>query len=70
VFKIFKGLDNGDHEKFLELSCTQTRGHSLKLIKYGCNLDCRKYSFTHREIDERNNLTEDVVTGMWKFERI
>jgi hypothetical protein len=36
----------------------------MKLIKHGCHLECRKYSFTHRVIDEWNNLTEDVV-GWW-----
>ena len=39
VFKIFKGFDVLDSNKFFDFSQAHTRGHSLKLIKPRCRLD-------------------------------
>jgi hypothetical protein len=38
-----------------------TRGHSLKLVKHGCNLDNRKFSFSRRVVNTWNSLSEDIV---------
>jgi ribonuclease P/MRP protein subunit RPP40 len=47
VFKMFKGMDNLDVHKFFQLTNAPTRGHSLKLVKHGCNLDAeRVHCFT------------------------
>jgi ribonuclease P/MRP protein subunit RPP40 len=47
VFKMFKGMDTLDVRKFFSvLTNAPTRGHSLKLVKHGCNLDIRKFSFS------------------------
>jgi hypothetical protein len=45
VFKIFKEMDNLDVHIFFQLTNAPTGGHSLKLVKHGCNLDNRKFSF-------------------------
>jgi hypothetical protein len=45
---MFNGMDNLDANKFLQSTNAPTRGHSLKLVKHGCNLDIRKFSFPHR----------------------
>jgi hypothetical protein len=61
VFKMFKGMDNLDVHKFFQLTNAPTRGHSLKLVKHGCNLDIRKFSFSHRVVNTWNSLSEDIV---------
>ena len=43
VFKLFKGFDKIDVNRFFSCNAGVTRGHELKLFKYGCRLDCRKY---------------------------
>ena len=39
----------------------RTRGHSLKLVKYRCNKDIRKYFFSHRVVSKWNMLDNDSV---------
>jgi hypothetical protein len=45
VFKMFSGMDYLDVKKLFTLINAPTRGHSLKLVKHGCNLDIRKFFF-------------------------
>jgi len=40
----------------------RTRGHSLKLIKYRCNKDVKKYLFSFRVISKWNMLDDTTVT--------
>ena len=61
VFKIFKGFDNVDSSKFFELHSTHTRGHSLKVFKSRCRLDCRKFSFSQRVVNIWNGLNDSIV---------
>ena len=64
VFKIFKGLEDVDLSTFFTLSeSRRTRGHQLKLKKYHCNLDIRKYFFSQRVIAEWNNLPPKAVNS-------
>ena len=50
---------------FFELdSASTTRGHNLKLIKPRNNLNIRKFSFSHRVIDDWNKLPGDVVNSL------
>ena len=56
MFKIIKGFDNLDYKRFFQLSENRLRGHSLKLFKSGCRLDCRKFSFGFRSVDLWNSL--------------
>ena len=39
----------------------RTRGHSLKLVKYRCNKDIRKYFFCRRVVSKWNMLDNDSV---------
>ena len=61
MFKNNKGFDNVDYKKFFQLSDNRLRGHSLKLFKAGCRLDCRKFSFGFRSVDLWNSLDEDII---------
>ena len=62
MFKVIKGLDNVDHTKFFKLSENRLRGHSLKLFKSGCHLDCRKFAFSFRSVDLWNSCYVVVIT--------
>ena len=62
VFKILKGFVDVDYANLFILSNTNLRGHSLKLYKSAVRLDCGKYFFTNRVVDEWNKLTEDIVS--------
>ena len=42
---------------------SRTRGHQVKLVKDHCILDIRKYSFSHRTMNEWNKLSTDCVTA-------
>ena len=42
---------------------SKTRGYEVTLVKDQCRLDIRKYSFSHRTINERNKLSTDCVTA-------
>ena len=45
VFKIMKGLEGLNREDFFEMEVDKrTRGHTLKIVKRGARIDCRKYS--------------------------
>jgi ribonucleases P/MRP protein subunit RPP40 len=61
VFKILKGHEDVNAQKFFELSNLCTRGHSLKLFKMGYNLDYRKFTFTHRIMEIWNIPDEYTV---------
>jgi hypothetical protein len=61
VFKILKGFDMVEVGKFFTNNVGITRGHGLKLFKYGSRLDCRKHCFSHRVVDFWNSLPSDIV---------
>ena len=51
MFKIMKGLEGLNREDFFEMEVDKrTRGHTLKILKMGARLDCRKYSFSQRVV--------------------
>ena len=58
---MLKGFVDVDCTKIFTLSNTNLRGHSLKLYKSAVRLDCGKYFFTNRVVDEWNKLTDDIV---------
>ena len=62
VFKILKGFENIDSGHFFsKLQGTRTRGHSETLQKPQCRLDIRKFSFSHRVINDWNKLPTECV---------
>jgi len=61
VFKILKGFDLVDSTRFFTRNVGVTRGHELKLLKAGCRLDCKRFAFGHRVVDNWNSLPSDVI---------
>jgi hypothetical protein len=61
VFKILKGIEDVNEERFFTRDKRCKRGHELKLFKPSCHLDCRKYAFSNRVFNMWNNLPSDVI---------
>ena len=63
VLRILNGHENIDRNMLFSLrkDC-RTRRHEVTLVKDQCRLDIRKYSFSHRTINEWNKLSTDCVT--------
>ena len=60
VFKIFKGFENVDSERFFQVVGEDVRrGHSLKLFKR--RLDVGRFKFASRVCEEWNRLDGDIV---------
>jgi ribonuclease P/MRP protein subunit RPP40 len=51
VFKIMKGLEDVNKDKFFTMDTGCTRDHELELFKPSCRLDGRKYAFSNRIIN-------------------
>ena len=65
TFKIVTGKENLNRDIFFKLdNNSTTRGHNLKLIKPRNRLNIRKFSFSHRVIDEWNRLPGEVVNSV------
>ena len=63
VLKIMKGLEGLNREDFFEMEVDKrTRGHTLKILKRGACLDCRKYSFSQRVVNNWNALSAEAVS--------
>ena len=63
VFKIMKGLEGLKREDFFEMEVEKrTRGHTLKIHKKGARLDCRRYSFSQRVVNNWNALPVEAVS--------
>ena len=64
TYKIMKGTTTIDSNIFFERNTNSiTRGHSLKLVKPRAHLDCRKYFFSNRVIDDWNGLSDAAVNS-------
>nr|AQN68907.1 hypothetical protein [Elysia chlorotica] len=61
VFKYLHGYYDVGQPQLHLASGRELRGHSLKLRKDRYSLDLRENFFSHRVIDEWNNLTEEKV---------
>ena len=62
VFKLIKGIDKIDYNKFFQLvDNTRTRGHRFKIVKVRCRLDIRNKFFSQRVVNCWNMLSSDVV---------
>ena len=66
VFKLLNGHENNIYPNvFCEMktckTTKRTRGHDFKLMKGQSRLDVRKYSFSHRSMNEWNKLSADCV---------
>ena len=64
VFKIVNGYEDVDRNMFFKLKeGSRIRRHKAALVKEQCRLDMRKYSFSHRVINEWNKLPHDCVNA-------
>ena len=62
VFKMMKGFDNVDFNKFFKISnIKNTRGHFYKLSKQRCKGERRRNFFTQRVINYWNKLPQEVI---------
>jgi hypothetical protein len=62
VFKILRGMENIDSSKFFTIATYgSTRGHELKLFKHEAKLSIKQHSFSHRVVNEWNNLPQYVI---------
>ena len=61
VFKLFKVFDKVDVNRFFTRNAGVTRGHDLKVFKYGCRLDCRKFYFSNRVAGVWNDLPNNII---------
>ena len=63
TFKIFKGIDKLDPSTFFCMNDRVSRDHNQKLFKKHSALDVRKFSFSHRVINEWNKLPSYIVSA-------
>ena len=64
VFKIMHNLEGLEANKFFQLrSASNLRGHNLTIFKPHSRLNCRKFFFTQRVINEWNNLPSSAVNS-------
>ena len=61
VFRIIKGIDKLDIGNFFELNSRPSRYNSLKLIKPRALTSHKQFSFSHRVINNWNELLDSVV---------
>ena len=61
VFRIIKGIDKLDIGKKFELNSRPSRYNSLKLIKPRALTSHKQFSFSHRVINNWNELPDSVV---------
>ena len=62
VYRMFNGLDDIESKLFFvsQEGCS-TRGHRLKIFKQRARLDVRKYCFSHRVVNDWNNLPARAI---------
>ena len=62
VFKMVNGYEDTGRNMFCKLKeRSRTREHTAALVKEECKWDMRKYSFSHRLINEWNTQSNDYV---------
>ena len=64
MFKIVNGYEDVDRNIFFKFKeSSRTRGNKAVLVKEQCRLDMRKYSFSHRVINEWNKLPNVCINA-------
>ena len=69
VYKILHDLDGIPFDTLLSYHHTATRSNGYKLYKKFCHLNCRKYFFLQRIVNDWNNLPQEVIESdnVWTF---
>ena len=63
-FKIMHGYEGLNKDMFFRIKNDSiTRGHSLALVKSHSRLDIRKYTFSHRVVNDWNKLPEECINA-------
>ena len=62
LFKILNNFEDVDYTQFFNLSCTNLRGHPMKLFKNRFCTNTGKFTFANRVVDKWNSLPMDVVS--------
>ena len=73
IFKLVNNFSIPDYDKFFTLSDVKyTHGHNFKLKTNFVRVDCRKYCFSQRCIQNWNNLPWNIVnsTSVSQFKRL
>ena len=63
MYKLLSGKENVDYSQFFQLapSSYNLRGHSQKLFVQRSRLNCRKFFFSQRSVNEWNRLPAEIV---------
>ena len=61
TFRIMTGIDDLKASDFFAINSRETRGHGKKIMKQPSRLNLRKFSFSHRVVDDWNSLPSKVV---------
>jgi hypothetical protein len=62
IYKLIHGIDRLDILKYIKFAESNTRGHSLKLLRSTTSSEIEKYEFFRRIIGAWNSLPDNVVT--------
>ena len=55
TFRIMTGIDDLEASDFFTMNPRETRGHGKKIMKQPSRLNLRKFSFSHRVVDDWNS---------------
>ena len=70
TFCIMTGIDDLEASDFFTMNSRETRGHGMKIMKQPSRLNLRKFSFSHRVVDDWNSLPSKVVEArVWDVEQ-
>ena len=59
--RLMTGIDDLEASNFFTMNSRETRGHGKKIMKQPSRLNLRKFSFSHRVVDDWNSLPSKVV---------
>ena len=65
TFRIMMGIDDLDASDFFTMNSREIRGHGKKIMKQPSRLNLRKFSFSHRAVDDWNSLPSKVVEAIY-----
>ena len=66
IFCVIRGFVSIDCDRLFSIidsETSHTRGHSFKVLKEHCNINCRLYSFVCRNVNVWNSLPDHVVNS-------
>ena len=61
TFRIMTGIDDLEASDFFTMNSRENRGHGKKIMKQPSRHDLRKFSVSHRVVDDWNSLPNKVV---------